>query len=86
MNPEGQQRAEFPGIEAADPVARLPARVAEADDGKAIIEKDEHGNPMFKVSKINECLDCLLPSISGTNCRIDQQSVIFCLYSFWGRR
>ncbi|GFS00357.1 alpha-crystallin B chain [Elysia marginata] len=29
--------------------ARLSGRVQEEDDGKAIIEKDEHGQPMFKV-------------------------------------
>ncbi|RUS81054.1 hypothetical protein EGW08_011173, partial [Elysia chlorotica] len=29
--------------------ARISGRVQEEDDGKAIIEKDEHGQPMFKV-------------------------------------
>lgn len=29
--------------------ARMSGRVQEEDDGKAIIEKDEHGQPMFKV-------------------------------------
>ncbi|GFO36597.1 hypothetical protein PoB_006310200 [Plakobranchus ocellatus] len=40
-------------IDSTGTLSRLPARVSgrvsEEDDGKAIIEKDEHGQPTFKV-------------------------------------
>ncbi|XP_005108414.1 uncharacterized protein LOC101857145 isoform X2 [Aplysia californica] len=45
LNPE---RTDFHSVEST-PSSRLPARIAEADDGKPVIEKDENGHPVFKV-------------------------------------
>lgn len=51
------ENSEFGRLQGTGTLARLPTRasgrISEADDGKAIIEKDEKGQPVFKVNKVN---------------------------------
>lgn len=36
--------------------SQISSRVTDTDDGKAVIEKDDNGQPVFRVSKLISCV------------------------------